>query len=108
MKKTIATILALLGLTAFAVGVYVLFHVIDADGRVTFCYTRYVSPADLPPVYQLFGHREWRSDTLMATKTTYEEIVYAAEIHHCALSSAPAGAPAAKPPTPQVPSGVSR
>jgi hypothetical protein len=47
---------------------------IKADGNITYCYTS-VNSAHTFPVYNIMGHRDWKSDEVLATSLSQEYVI---------------------------------
>lgn len=78
---------AVLCLIVLAAIIYPSYMSVQSDGQITYCYTSYMSPTGMPPVIQLHGFRPWRPDRHIATFSTLDEAVKAAEAMHCTVAA---------------------
>ncbi len=57
----------------------------SASGQVEYCYVEYKTLSDMPPVFQLRGHRIWRDDRNFGVFQTYEEAFTMSSSMKCPL-----------------------
>lgn len=69
-------------------GSYVVVMSARSNGETDYCYVNYRSPPDMPPIFELVGHRPWREDRYIAKFQTMDETVKAADVIHCPLQKA--------------------
>jgi hypothetical protein len=85
IPKMIFWILSTVVIFFVALGGYSLVMSMRADGRVTYCYLSYVSPSQMPPMWELRGFREWREDSHIGVYPSNDQAVSAAKLISCPL-----------------------
>ena len=82
-------VLSWAGVIALIAGVliagYCCWRAAAADGQVTYCYTEYWSPSEMPPMIRLFGFRPWRSDRRIGNYKDLVEATEAAKLIGCKI-----------------------
>lgn len=56
-----------------------------SDGKIDYCYIKYINPYDGLPQYQLFGHRNYKSDRFIAPFMTLSAAKEAADLIQCPI-----------------------
>lgn len=60
---------------------------VKSNGEIDYCFIEMWSPGGMSPQYQLFGHRPWRSDRLIANYTSIEEAKAKADTIGCKVNA---------------------
>lgn len=72
---------------AVVVSCYCIYRAVAADGQVTYCYTEYWSPSEMPPMIRLFGFRPWRQDRRIGNYKDLNEATEAAKLIGCQIEN---------------------
>ncbi len=77
--------LSLVVLFFVSLGGYAIVKAVSAEGTITYCYTEYWSPSEMPPMVRLHGFRPWRPDRFIGNYKNLDDAVHDAELIGCKI-----------------------